>query len=486
MAIRDLGTIVADALIYIQSKIPSLTLLTGSVARDVVVDAPAQEHNRLWTELDRVQRQQTLSDDAAFTDEELTKLAGSYGLQRLGGTAATGIVTFRLRTFSISSADVTIPVGTELSTRAGVVATGALSFTTTAESTFVAANAETYFNPATNLYEIDVPVQASDIGTIGNVAADTITVLISSIEGAPTVTNSIVTSGGSETETNAALLARILTKVVGTAAGTVSGLQSLINSNSNVIASLVIVPGDEELVRDEFGNAADVLIIGEILTSVTDTKAFTSGVTSYTLNRQPVSLEDNVADTIEGVVGGVAFVFIKDTHYRVIVDTASISGGSTQGTTKIEFLGSPFPDNASIFTVTYSVNNLIEVLQAAVDADDVRIIGTDIRVREATKVLVRVGAFIKVLPGYTKADVAAEAEANVADLLNSSTLDENLDQSDIIATIQNTAGVDAVTVPISLEVKRPTDADFIITSDISTARTEYVRPDPSSDAIVIT
>lgn len=486
MAIRNLGTIVADAINYIQSKIPSLSLLTGSVARDVVVDAPAQEHGRIWTELDRVQRQQTLSDSTAFTDDELTKIAGSYGIARLEGVAATGTVTFRLRTFSVSSSDITIPVGTELSTRAGVVSTGTVSYNTTAERVFVAANAETYFNPSTNFYEIDVPIQASETGTVGNVGSGSITVLISSISGAPTVINNVATSGGNEAEDNEALLARVLTKVVGTAAGTPSGLQSLVNSNSGVVASLVIVPGDVELVRDEFGNAADVLVIGETLTSITEARGYTSGVNTYILNRQPVSQESYVSDVIEGVVGGTSFNFIKDTHYKVEIDTTTITGGSVRGSTKITFLGSPFPDNASTFTFTYSVNSLIESLQADVDADDAKIIGTDILVREATKVLVRVGAFIRVLPGYTKSDVATEAADNVAELLNNSTLDSNLDQSDIIATIQNTAGVDSVSVPISLEVKRPTDPDFIVTSEVSTTRTEYVRPDPTAGAIVIT
>lgn len=485
MAIRNLGQIVADAITYIQNKLPGLSMLTGTVARDVVVESPAQEMALIWAELDRIQRQQLMNDATAFTDEELTNLAGTYGIQRLEGVAATGTVTFRLNDFSTSSADIVIPAGTEVSTRAGVLVSRTLSFATTAEKTFVAANADTYFNPATNFFEIDVPVRAEEIGTVGNVGPGTLTVLVTSVAGAPTVTNLNSTSGGAEAEDNDALLSRVLTKVTGTAAGTVDGLTSLINSNPNVSASLIIVPGDPELVRDEFGNAADAVVLGEVLDPVVDTRQYTAGVTTYVLSRQPLGVDNAVDDVIEGVVGGASFSFIKDVHFKVELDTTSLTRGTTSATSRIVFLGSPFPDSGSTFVINYSVNKLIEDLQAAVEADDTKIIGTDILVREAIKVLVRVGAFIKVLPGFTKADVAAEAADNVADLLNASTLDTNIDQSDIIAAIQNTSGVDSVTVPISLEVKRPTDSAFIATSEISIARTEYARPDSSAGAIVI-
>lgn len=486
MAIRALGTIITDAIDFIRTKIPTLSLLTGTVARDVVVDAPAQEMGRIWVELDRIQRQQLLNDSTAFTDEELTNLAASYGIQRREGTGSSGTITFRLTSFSTSSTDIVIPAGTEVSTKSGVINPGTIGFTTTAARIFSAVNADSYFNPSTNFYEVTAPITAVNVGTTGNVGNGAITVLVTKIAGSPTVFNTLATSGGTEAETNAALLARVLTKVVGTAQGTVAGLKSLVNSDPSVVSSLILVPGDVELTRDEFGNAADVLIIGEIARSVTDTKTFTAGVTSYVFNRQPISSEANVSSVIVGVVNGLTFNFIEGTHYNIVMDTTTLTTGSVRATTKIVFLGAPFPDTASTFTIEYLVNGLVEDLQADVDADSAKIIGTDVLVREATKVLVRVGASITVLPGFTKVDVATAATDSVARLLNSSTLDSNIDQSDIIAAIQNTVGVDSVAVPISLQVKRPTDPDFIVTSSISTARTEYARPDSSTSAIIIT
>lgn len=487
MAIRNLSQIINDTVAFIQSKIPALSLLAGTVARDVVVEAPAQEHSRLWVELDRVQRQQLLSDATAYTDEELTLLATSLSISRNLGLAATGTVVFRLTTFSLASGDIDIPLGTEVSTQSSNLTANAIAtFTTTADRVFVAANASSYFNPTTGFYELTAPIQATTTGTVGNVAANTITVLTTSLTGSPTVVNTVQTSGGSDAEDNTSLLSRIQIKLAGTAMGTPNGILSFVNANPNVTASLLVRPGDVELVRDQYGNAADVVLIGEILIPVVETRTFTTGNTEYVLARQPLQASDTaVEDIISGVVGGVGFNFIKDTHFIVSVDNSSIGGGSTRASSKIVFLGAPFPDIDSSFTISYSINGLIEDLQASIDSDDNKIIGTDILIREAIKVLVRVGAFIKVLPGFTKADVASVAVDNVATLLNSSGLDSNIDQSDVIAAIQNTPGVDSVTVPISIEVKRPTDPSFIPTSVVSVGRTEYVRADTAPDAISI-
>lgn len=487
MAIRTITDIINSAVTFIQDKLPSLTMLTGTVARDVVVEAPAQEFSLVWTELSRVQRQQLYNDSTAYTNDELTKLASSFGIQRLVGVAATGTMIFRLKSFTVTDDDIVIPIGTEISTASSLSNNNTVAFTTTAERIFAAAAADTYYNPSTNLFEIVVPIQASQIGVVGNVGAGTINNLISSVPGAPTVVNNIATSGGAEQETSAALLGRILTKFAGTSVGTVNGLLSIVNANANVVDSLAVVSGDAELVRDEFGNAADVVIIGETLTPIVDVRTFTAGVTDYVLNRQPVgSNADAVEDIIAGTASGLSFNFIKGIHFKVVVDNNSLTVGSTRALTKIVFLGSPFPDTGSSFTAKYAVNGLVEDLQSILDSDDTKIIGTDILVREAVKILIRTGAFIKVLPGYTKGDVVVAAQDNITALLNSITLDTNVDQSDIIATIQNTPGVDSVTVPIALEIKRPVDTSFASVSNINIARTEYGRPDTSVGAISIT
>jgi uncharacterized phage protein gp47/JayE len=426
-----------------------------------------------------------MTDPTAFEGTELDQLASSFGLTRNPGLASQGTVTFALATFGPTSSNITIPAGTEITTQASLTNNVVVSFTTTATATFVATNSSTYFNPINGDYELNVAVQATTVGSATNVAPETITVLVTSLPGNMTVYNSNQTSGGTDKETDSALLLRIQTKLSGTAMGTPNGILSFVEANPNVIAALLVGPNDPLLVRSSYGNAADVYIIGDIPTPVNEIQTYIAGVNTYVLQQQPVELE-SVNATIAGTAGGVSFNFIEGVNFIVNQDNTTSVGGSVRAQTSITFLGSPFPDALSGFTVNYSVNQLIVNLQTAISSDANQIIGTDVLVREAIKVLVSIGAFITVYPGYTKANVVVAAENNVETLLNASTLGTSISESDIIATIQDTPGVQSVGIPISMEISTPTVPVYTVVTSLSTAENEYLRPSPIPNAIDIT
>jgi hypothetical protein len=248
---------------------------------------------------------------------------------------------------------------------------------------------------------------------------------------------------------------------------------------------LLVGPTDPLLVRSSYGNAADVYIIGDIPTPIVESQTYIAGINTYVLEQQPVE-SGSVNETITGVVGGLSFNFIEGNNFVVNQDNSTSVGGSTLARTSITFLGSPFPDANTSFTVNYSVNSLIVTLQVGINSDDNRIIGTDILIREAIEVLVSIGAYITVYPGYTKANVVIAAENNVETLLNSSTLGTSISESDIIATIQDTPGVQSVGIPISMEVSTPTNPTYTSVTTLSTAENEYLRPSPVLNAIDIT
>jgi len=485
MAIRTITQVINSAVTYIQGVIPQLSLLAGSVARDVVVESPAQEFGLVWTELARVEAIQELNDPTQFINNELDDLANSVGLTRNAGLASQGFVTFTLSTFSTTSSSITIPAGTELTTQTSLTNPNIISFATTTTMTFTAAYASTYFNPTTGNYQLVVPIQASSVGSAGNVAAGTIVVLATSLPGGMTVSNSASTYGGTDAESDASLLSRITTLLSGTAMGTPNGLLNFVNANPNVVSSLLVGPTDPLLVRSSYGNAADIYVMGDIPTPVTETQTFISGTTSYVLLQQPVESE-SVNSTISGTVAAQSFNFVEGTHFIVLQDTTTSTGGSTEAQTSIQFLGSPFPDSGSSWTVNYSVNNLIVNLQTGINSNNNRIIGADVLIREAIEILVNVGAFITVYPGFTKADVATAAVSNVTSLLESSTLGTSISESDIIATIQDTPGVASVSIPISIEISTPTNPTFTSVTTLTTAENEYLAPNPAPNSIVIT
>lgn len=115
--------------------------------------------------------------------------AGEHGLARKEATKATGQVTIT------GSSGTVVPAGSLLATGAGV------QFETLAEVTIGETGS------------ITTDVRAVEAGTRGNVPAATITVIPVSIAGVTAVTNMSSTTGGTDQETDAALLERLLEKV---------------------------------------------------------------------------------------------------------------------------------------------------------------------------------------------------------------------------------------------------------------------------------
>ncbi|MEW8957778.1 MAG: baseplate J/gp47 family protein [Moorella sp. (in: firmicutes)] len=115
--------------------------------------------------------------------------AHEHGLERKAATKATGQVTIS------GSNGTVVPAGSLFATAGGV------QFKTLAEVTIGETG------------QVVANVEAVEAGSSGNVPAGTINTIPVSIAGVTGVTNTQATSGGTDTESDAALLARLLKKV---------------------------------------------------------------------------------------------------------------------------------------------------------------------------------------------------------------------------------------------------------------------------------
>jgi len=120
--------------------------------------------------------------------------AEEHGVTRLPATRARGTVTFT------GTPNTVIPAGTRVST-ASTPTAAAQVFTTDAEATIGGGGT------------VDVTVTAEVAGSAGNVAAGRITFVTTPVAGVSSVTNAAPTTGGTDKETDAALLARYLQRV---------------------------------------------------------------------------------------------------------------------------------------------------------------------------------------------------------------------------------------------------------------------------------
>lgn len=126
-----------------------------------------------------------------------------FGFTRFQASRAVGIETFARTTAAIQ--DYTIPIGTQITTTSGTQ----VVFATTAPA--VLASGQT---------TVDVPIQAVTGGTSGNLTAHTLTTLASPVDGIMSVTNNSPTTGGTDYETDAQLIARFKLTVFRGLAGT--------------------------------------------------------------------------------------------------------------------------------------------------------------------------------------------------------------------------------------------------------------------------
>ncbi|HQT89693.1 MAG TPA: baseplate J/gp47 family protein [Acidiphilium sp.] len=140
---------------------------------------------------------------------------------RLPGTYATGTVTFS-RFTTVTSA--LISVGSFVRT-----ADGTQTFTVTTDTT------NAYWNTSQGGYLIPagtssaaVPVQAVNVGTQGNVGANTITLVVGSVPGIDTVNNSAAFTNGLNAESDAAVKVRfqnwLNTRALGTEAAVLNAV----------------------------------------------------------------------------------------------------------------------------------------------------------------------------------------------------------------------------------------------------------------------
>jgi|SRR5579864_7337289 len=359
MALPTFSQIVSSMLSFLQAERPDINTNTGTVVNDVVVSTVANQLSAengtspsVYSSIQYVQDVQAFVDNAAIlVPTDLDAIGTNYGLVRNPGTQATGIITFRIRNYTPSSPIVTVPSGTVVSTLATSQAP-AVSFSTTATVTFTPSLAPSYYNPVTGFYEQSTTIVCQTIGTVGNVGAATIVSLVGPTIGIDAVTNTTATTGGTNVESNVAFAGRIQIKLEGNNVGTPNGIISLMETNPNVIQSLIVGPNDPEMIRDQFGGSVDVYIRGQIPVTTTDTPTYTTtGSQQFVLVNQPALSVGSVT----GIVGGNPYTFVPNTDYSFVENPNILFSGSIDAASYIVFGTKTFFNIVTVglpFTVT--------------------------------------------------------------------------------------------------------------------------------------
>lgn len=181
-----------------------LDLTVGSVLRAILEASASAALWLQWLLVILMNRQRLATCYGADVDT----FVNDFGFTRLPGTAATGNVTFA-RFSSGSSA--TIAVGTIVMTGDGSIQFAVIEQTS---NSFWNAPAGAYVIPA-NTASASIPVTCTQAGTVGNVQANTVSLLGVAISGVDTVNNPGAFTGGLDDESDEACKARFQLYILG-------------------------------------------------------------------------------------------------------------------------------------------------------------------------------------------------------------------------------------------------------------------------------
>ena len=465
--IRDTDTILANIKKRIAYQNPQLDLASGNVVTDLGVEAFAEELTTCYSEENRV-RLLYLFDESVFTEAEADALANSFGVYRLSATKATGEVVFGTTEAPAAGSQVTIPIGTTVSTSGDSGTTK--TFITTTEGII---NENTPLNPTTNYYEVIVNVQAIVSGTTNNVGPGAINTIVSGVNGVSVVYNTDSIVNGTDSETKEALIQRVKLGLVGYVYGTKASFLAKVLSYPKVQDAVIVDPNSEFSVRGP--GSVDIYVLGEEVSSYS--QRITEKSQTVQLVKNPVIKNGNAM-----VVFDDGSTIVEGEGFSIIPDLDTVYASSAEARDVISWDSSVY--NTVVvthewYTVTYAYNSLIEDIQDEYNDEENHIITADVLVRTTSELNVAMDFDIVTLAGYDGATVRNDVVYQIQTYVNNFKLNETLRQSDIIGIVENVTGVDYVKLPMrqfNLQGKEGVQ-------DVASSPLEYIRID-SSDILI--
>jgi len=246
--LKSTNELILNAIDFLRSAQPQLDTKPGSVARDLIIDAPSTQLARLYEELARIRTAQSLRTSLGI---DLDRLGQNYGATRKQGSKSNGPGLF---TFNDIEADIPINKGDIVTANNGatflVVNSLTISsiFANTYRATASIFRSDLDFVGITDEFAVEVLLEATSVGTIGNISKYSLAT--TSTPGVSNVTNAVAFGGGTNAEDDAAFRSRVLAIFSGSNTGTSLGYRNSAISDPAVLDALVVGPGDDLMTRD--------------------------------------------------------------------------------------------------------------------------------------------------------------------------------------------------------------------------------------------
>ena len=428
MATLSVASMLEYITLFIKAKYPNVDVQPGTDLYDIVFYASAQIARRVSDDIDSLQKNQSVLTTAS-TDLDL--VSRNYNKLRRPATYATGEVVFYTLSFS---SDILIPINTVVST-AGTNATPPIRFKTLKSVGMSVANKVTYYDSTALRYQVSTTIQAEVVGTSGNIDAQIITELVSSISGIDGVINEIPITDGTEEETDASLRQRCLESFISSNVGTIYGYKKLITDEYlEVLDTRAVGPFDTDSFRD---TGVDVFTIISEQDSITngvqfsETFTYSNGDIGYTPLYRPVI----TVDTIFGTSGGTTRTFIPypnvDADYQFLRDYTGERAMSTGSADRMMWLSGIKPNNSSIVTITYTYNDKVRQIQGYLDLEENKVVGADALIKLGLEAKTYLRLTLGYFPGVDKESAKTKVSSALSEFLSTYVFGERLELSDL-------------------------------------------------------
>lgn len=288
----------------------------GTLTRDIHINPPSDEFERLYTVIDFLHRSQSfltliefddadgdeisdpvlesnakirlkeallLPDERAddvqrLIDDAFDKLAGNVNVVRKSNTSSIGQALFFTR--ATPTQEVSINAGAIVETLSDDN-TRAVQFQVLTDFNLPVSDLSNFFNPQTQRYEVLLDIEAIQPGQSGDVDSGKIRVISSGINPIFGVTNPNPTDFGQDEESNYNLAQRAVLAFVSVDAGTEGGYLATTLGTPNVTRAKIISAGEDLMMRDidplrlvhTFG-MVDIYVYGSKQTTVSEDFGF--------------------------------------------------------------------------------------------------------------------------------------------------------------------------------------------------------------------
>lgn len=397
---------------------------------DIITEPTAQVLERQNDRIRKVSQLILLSEEEEFEDQDVEDFVFNEAILRNLGGRSSGTVTFSRAT--APTVDITVQQNFPIATQPDEETGETIVFVTTEVKTMFAATASTFFNVDTERYELEVTVQATVAGRIGEVGPNRINRPLRPLTGFDTVTNLVRTSSVTDIETNSNLLERYRISIIGTQLSARGGLRRALLSNfSDAGDVLVVNAGDPLITRaGEDSGAVDVFITGSQEISRIESQEFLGLNQLIILDNQPVV-------SITGITG-----FTLGTDFEFVKDTSGVSN-SVRAQDGVRFIaGGSAPSIGSSISIEYQQDVLIQNMQSFLDDEDNDVGGQDGLIRNGTQADITIIAQLVVLPGFSFSVIQPAAITAISNFINNLGLGEDVERSDIQSVVRSISGVD--------------------------------------------